>query len=363
LDEMVIVAGLGIDAGPDGKGVLVTAQIASPSSSRGSSDPPSGGQAAGPKSPQTETAHGATIPDAVVRGLYRTLTHRVFLAHAGVVVIGEQAARAGISGILDFLSRHEEVRENAWIVVARSDAASVLNTPVSREAVAATGLVSMIRNQIRVGGSRSSQIHIMQEQISDKTRAATTGIVEVKQEGPPGLIVSGTAVFKQDKLVGELDQTATRGLMWAIGEVSGGALTVKCMCGKDADLLVDGAKGSVYGEMKNGRPHMVIRVSISSTLDGLNCSEDLTEPGVMEFLNAQQSRLVEAEITAALDRARELNADIFGFGGAIREHYRGDWKLVEEQWSTLFPTFDVEIRVYAELYHTGLKSRSTLGGQ
>jgi Ger(x)C family germination protein len=260
---------------------------------------------------------------------------------------------------MDHLLRYQEFRPNMWVLVGRSDAESVVKSPVDHETVAARGLATLVENEVRAGNARASQLHMLAEEMLDKTRAATTALVGVGSQGPqPGLNVVGTAVVKTGRFIGELDQRSTRGLMWALGEVKGGSITVQCRCGRDCSVFLRRAEGRITGKMKDGRPEITVAVMEWGTLDTLECPEDPTQPGTLEFLNSQQARLIEGEIREALTRAREMNADIFGFGSAVHASYRGDWKAIERQWDRLFAEAEVNIRVETRLQYISLLPRS-----
>ena len=358
LDQVAIVMGLGVDAVSQAS-LKVTAQIALPA--KKSSDT-SGAEGQGEKaSASVCTGTGKTVADAITRGLYKDSPRRVYLAHTAVVVLGEGEAKAGISGVTDYLLRRQELRENTWILVGKPDAEEVLRMKMEGAAVPARSLAFMLENEVRVGNSRGTQLHIFAEALSDKTRAATAAVIEVENEaGKPRLTISNTAVFKGDKMIGELDQKVTRGLMWVLGEVKGGSITVRSQCGTDCSIAVQASYSRVTGRMQDGRPQVHIQVNVDGVLDSVTCPDDLTKPGVLEFLNDQQKRLVEQEISEALSEARRMNADIFGFGQAVHAGYRGDWKPLEENWDSLFRETSVEVEVTTTLRHLSLLTRSAV---
>lgn len=50
-----------------------------------------------------------------------------------------------------------------------------------------------------------------------------------------------------------------------------------------------------------------------------------------------------------------MNADVFGFGEAVRRKYPREWPQYEKMWEELFPVFlDVRLEVDAKIRRTGL---------
>jgi len=63
--------------------------------------------------------------------------------------------------------------------------------------------------------------------------------------------------------------------------------------------------------------------------------------------------VIEGEAEAALSKARELKADIFGFGEALHRKYPGLWKQVRQRWEEeVFPEVPVSVEVTARLRRT-----------
>lgn len=80
---------------------------------------------------------------------------------------------------------------------------------------------------------------------------------------------------------------------------------------------------------------------------------DITKPGILEELEERQKAAIEDEIMAAVFKAQELNADIFGFGEAVRRKYPKQWKQLEDKWDEIFPTLEVNMVVDAKIRRTG----------
>ena len=57
---------------------------------------------------------------------------------------------------------------------------------------------------------------------------------------------------------------------------------------------------------------------------------------------------------AALNKAQELNADVFGFGEALHRKYPKQWKELEKDWDEIFPELEVEIVVETQVSRSGI---------
>jgi spore germination protein KC len=165
--------------------------------------------------------------------------------------------------------------------------------------------------------------------------------------------VSGTAVFKSDKMVGELDLTEGRGLAWVLGTVKSGVIVVRDTGNAPVSIEIIRTKATVKPVLKDGK--IAIRVDI---FEEGNIGEDtgtknLTKLSEVAFLENGIAEAIGNEITAAIGKARALDSDIFGFGEAIRGKYPRQWKEMEDNWDALFKTVEIDLSVDANLRLAG----------
>ena len=68
---------------------------------------------------------------------------------------------------------------------------------------------------------------------------------------------------------------------------------------------------------------------------------------VTKFLAAVEDG-IKSEIQSVVDQTKKLNADVFGFGEAIRMKYPDQWKDMEDNWDAIFPQVVVNSTVKAK---------------
>jgi spore germination protein KC len=193
------------------------------------------------------------------------------------------------------------------------------------------------------------------KRLKSDTTAPIAPIISIRGEGDDQDIhISGTAVFHKDRFIGELGGMETRGLMWVTGNVKSGIIVVNCPCDQGkAELEIFQAKSTVTPVLKDGDLSFLIEIKEKGNLGSQTCRENLAPTKKLEALSERQNKAIKTEIEAALKKAQELNADIFGFGEAVYRKYPKQWKSMKDQWSEIFPTLDVEIKVQSEVYGTG----------
>jgi len=355
LDTLGIVIGVAIDKGETEGETELTLQIAnvaeSQSSKQGSNTSKkeeSGG------SSFFNVSHSGKTVNTILRDLEHMISRRVYIPHIQVIIFGEELAREGVRDSLDFFARAPEARMTLYVFVAKGKAADILNVKSLLEAYPSTALMQRIKNQDITSDTPIVTEFEFVRTMMNKSTAAVLPIVEItEQKDRQRLLVGGCAVFKDSRMVGELDKKETRGLLWVKGEVEAGILSVELM-GVCAAAEIVSAKSRVNAELReDGTIFFRITVDEVQALGDQTGITNLAAPENLPALLEESERVIADEIQSALDQSWELQADIFGFGEYISRKYPDKWKDMEDNWDELYQKIEVEIEVNAKADGTG----------
>lgn len=367
LSELAIVLGAGVDRTPDDQ-VRLTLQIARPHAFAAG-----GGEGAGGKEPPTwvisET--GSTILDAQ-RKLATRISRHIYWAHNITVVFGEEAARNGIRKYTNFFSRGVQPRETAWVMVAKGEAKDILETGSALEKSSAQdiGFLSRAKTGYSVNwkdfivmlatrGSNpiATRVDIMESGI---TPGGATQDKPVKRKG---VAFTGTAVFQQEKLVGWLDESETRGLLWLRGEVLKGVITLPSLKEPGKEMSVEIIRGHTEVEPQYDGESVWFKVKIDAEGD---LAEDqsihlnILDREEQEAVEKEMAGEIEEKARLALEKAQgEYRSDIFDFGMAFHRKYPREWAELKDRWNEVFAGAGVDFEIEAHLRRSGLQGRRT----
>ena len=362
LGELAIVLGVGVDRTPDGQ-VRLTLQLAKPRAFAGGA---SGGEGAGAKEPTTwvisET--GSTILDAQ-RKLATRISRHINWAHNVIAVFGEEAARHGMRRYINFFTRSPQSREIAWILVAKGEAKDILETASRLENSSAQDIGYLARAKtgysvnfkdfkIMLATKGSNPIASGVELVE---RGVAPGPEKEKSVKHEGAALTGTAVFKDEKLAGWLDESETRGLLWLRGEILKGVITLPSPTGQGKVMSVEIMRGHTEVEpyYDGESVWFVVKIVVEGDLLEQQSSEDITERDVRKAIEKEMAREVEEKARLALEKAQgEYGVDIFGFGVAFHRKYPKVWTDLEDRWDEVFAGAYVDCAVEAHLRRSGL---------
>lgn len=363
LNQLAFVRAMGVDKSE--AGIELTVQVAKPSALAPQTGGGAGGGGGGGGGTQqafwTVSAPGSTPPEALSNLLTKS-GRRFFLGHCSVIVIGEELARAGVGPFVDYMARDREIRETAWVLVSKGRAKETLNVSSDLERVPA----NTIEDMLRIGRVSSASVSVnllkfVSTMDTPKLSSVVAGIEIVKEttgeKEKKALKLSGTAVFREDRLVGWMNEEETRGFLWITGSATKATLTVKCPHQRQTSIEVTRSNAEIEPLFEADLPTIIVRIREEGDLIEMNCKEeDPADPQTLRALEEAQAARITEEAAASVRRAKDLGADIFGFGEAFHRRFPGDWKALSQEWDSLFRDLEVRFDVIARIRRSGVIS-------
>ncbi|XEC95549.1 Ger(x)C family spore germination protein [Paenibacillus tarimensis] len=367
LNELAIEVAAGIDK--SGDNYRITTQVVNPGEV-------AAGEGGTGRTPVTVyQATSGTLFEA--RRKMTTISPRkIYLSHLRMVVIGEELAREGISEILDFLLRDHEQRPDFFVVVAKGTTAeNVLKILTPLEKIPANKLFYSLRTSEKAWAPTSGVTLdvLISDLVSTGKHPVLTGLkVKGSQEtgenkenieeiAPPAqLQYSGLGVFKNDKLVGWLNEPESKGYNYIMDNVKSTVGHLPCPKGGKVVLEVIRNKGKIKGKVKNGKPEVDVEIRTETNVGEVACRNlDLTKTKTIYEMEATVEQIIKKLAEKAIKKAqKKYKADIFGFGEAIRRADPKFWKSVKKNWDREFADLPVNVKVDVKIRRTGTVSQS-----
>jgi len=364
ITEVAVVLGTGVDWTADGR-IRLTVQIARPGAFAGGAEAGAGGKEA---ASWVLFAEGKTIEEAE-RYLAMKVPRDIYWGHSVILVIGEEMAKKGTGMVTNFFQRDREPREIMWFMVAKGEAKDLLETysDLAKTSAHAAGFLTRMKTGYSV------HLREFAEMLASKGVQPVATRVEVKEAGvTPGpgqekkspahkqVELSGVAVFKEDKLVGWLDDYETRGLLWLKGEAMKGVITVPSPGEPDKEVSIRIRRGStkVTPEYDGENLRFDVMLKMEGDMVEQQSREDLAKPEKIKALESEMAEEIKKRAVVALEKAQiEYGLDIFGFGDAFHRKYKKDWRELKDRWDEEFARAEVNIAVEAHVREIGLLTK------
>lgn len=366
LQNLAIVSAVGIDLDEKLPGkVVVTIQIIKPGEVKSASGGggSGGGSGNGSSANQKPTyimvsSSGKTISE-VFRNFVNQVDRQIFLSQNQIIVFGKEAAQRGVYPYLDYFIRIRESRETTWILVAEGKAGEVIETNLGLEKIPAMAINRLVINRELASQASGATLHEFAASMMSEASATYTSLIQVIGTEEKKIRLAGTAVFKGDKLIGEFDKAETRGFLWVTNKVKKGIITVEFARG-DLNLDILRAHSKMVPEIRQNKVNIKLVINVQYGIRGTEKSEDFTKPELTESLQILVGQAIRREVMAALSRAYQFDADVFGFGEAVHRKLPKEWKIMKPLWEQQFLMTKVSIKTNIRQKTIGLNSKAFL---
>ncbi len=315
------------------------------------------------------SAKGETIYEAF-NNLYKMSTRRLFWGHTQFIIIGSELAREGIDEYIDYFSRHLEMRRNAYILVSRTTTYDIMRLDPEIELFMNDEILNMIQRAQEWNEGRIPSMNDYLIWRAVQGREPVLPILEAVPGSPANLgklsepystvgknVVSlnGSAVFKEDRMVGSMNIDEIQGYLFITNRMKEGYILVKPFHeDKYVSLRVLDSNYKIRPSIKEGRYFVDIQVSVEVDLAEANEPQlALNKEEVLQLISNKTGERIKEKINMTIDRAqKEFKSDIFGFGSYFHRKYSEQWKGVKGTWNDVFQTVEYNTTVWCQIKST-----------
>jgi spore germination protein KC len=347
INDMAIIVATGIDLTDEGE-IELSVQIINPSGfgtsgSGGSSGP---GSSSGGTMVSLERATGKTIFDARSK-LQEKVPRRLFLGHNRVIFIGEKLAKKGITEHVDFFARHPFPRIKAYVFVTKGNPVELFQISPDLERSTAEAARELAEQKFSLDVSLKDLLQMLAEE----TRGAALPLIMVDRESPStvAIKVQGTAIFKNGKLVGELNDEMNRGLLWVKDKIDTAAVTIQPEESEGyISFMLINSHTKLKPEIKDGKWKMNIVIEADDDIVENSTRLDMMSVDNVKEIRKQLEKRIRDRIYDSLEVIqKDYKTDVLGFDDAFHRHYPKEWEKVKDKWDEKFQ--DVEVVVDANI--------------
>jgi spore germination protein KC len=367
VEELAPLIGVGFDLGQKPGTFLITEQFAMPKK----------GGATGTDVEDWTISIEASSAREVIEMTSKILKREPFMGSLKVMVIGEDAAKAGFNDILDFAQRFSEFRRTMYLVIAKGKAQSILFMKLRNGELPAMYIKGNIETEDSISTSPTVRLGHYLTILGTNSTAPIIPVVKSIKSGDGGIEykaggesgaqemrIQGAGVLRGDHFVDYLNDEETKGYMWLENQVKQRLInTVDLEEGKvnfAGQVLKSATKYKVSD--KNGTIELQYQIKASLAVDEvMGLRKQLSPPEWVDFMKETEkkfAKVIEKECQLSIQKERELGLDFLGIGRHIEEKNSAYWKTVKDNWEEQIADFPVSVNVEVTIHHSGMSSSS-----
>ena len=369
IDDLAYVVALGIDIGSTNN-LEITIQLTFPNSSDSSS---TSGEAA----PTIINSVECSSINSGISLLNSYISKEINLSHCKVIIFSEAIANRGIGQEIFTLSNQVQIRPDCNIIVSKSSAKEYITnskpelenlvakyyelTPYSNEYTGhiVNATISSFFNSLSANYSDPVAILGNGNKLNLPSSSQNTGPEDefniVAGQNPLTSFNRksenlGVAVFKQDKLVGEL--TAFESVLHLIltNQFESTVISIENPYKEDSSIdiaLYYRKDTKIDAKLVNGAPYVKSKIHLNARLLSVDKnSESLTPNKIKELEGLINSYLEQAMLDYQYKTAKIYEADIDGVGKNLIKNFKNEKEWSNYNWSANYKNtfFDVQVK-------------------
>lgn len=305
-----------------------------------------------------------------LRKMVQKSPRRAFISQLKVLIISEEVAEDGLESVLDFFYRDHESRSDYYIVIANDNkAADVLDIITPLENLPSQNAFDSITFSLRsYGGTKAITIdELYQEMMAEGIEPSIMGITisgdlkkgrtkeNAEVNSPFSMLhINKAALFKDNKLVGWLNQQDSKGLDYLTHDISDSVGSFTCPGGGRIALEVRQVERQLSTKIENNQPIAIYTFEIEATISEVDCETlDLSLPSSYEKVEQLASDEFNLTLNSTIEKAKELNTDVLGIGQSVYRNHPDYWDAHKDQWDSIFQELEVEINVDIQITDSG----------
>lgn len=370
IENLAYVIALGIDKGEDNL-LKLSFQFATPSSDSGSSG--SSG------SDITTTTVECSSISSGFNLMNSYISKKLNLSHCKVIIFSEELAAIGITEEVQTLINKIQIRPDSSIIISKCSASDFIEnakpnlmTLIARyyEIVVTSGKYtgyyynstlenfyssleeSLVEATAMLGGINVEQLHYIDKDINyidiDSSYIAGTSLVEDENL----IQLMGTAVFKDGKLVGELNGQETISHLIVTNKLDQCIINIPDPFSSDNLISVSISLNNTNNKVEfvNNAPYIMVDTSIEAYILTYSDSSNYGTEEALGIIEKYINSYLATHISSYLYKtAKEFNSDIAGFGKKVISKYTNINKWNESNWSNNYKNAFFHVNVSTDL--------------
>ena len=300
-------------------------------------------------------SNGKTIQEAVRNAILES-PKRLYANHLYMLLIDEKLARDDISDIMDLFFRDPESRKQFYVLVTKEDIKEVLSTRPLLEDINAKCVIDRLEvndkflsNTIPITFSKLLTKYVNPHiEMVMPSLILEDSITSNEDDPKKKIVISNTAIFKNNKLVGYIDNLDTLYYNLIINDVDD---TVITSLYNDKYITIEINNSNTKIDVKNKVFNIKIKLSgnIAEINNNKNLENDKTIYELERLFENDLNKNISSMINNVIDK---YDSDIFGFTDLI---YKKDYKNYSDNINLKDLKFNIDTTVTLKYKGNGAK--------
>lgn len=336
LNDLAITSAIGIDKSDNG--YKVTAQVVNTqkegTDNNSSSDPKI-----------IVYEHTSKTVQEAVRYMVLESPKRLYPNHMQVIIISEDVAKDGILESLDLFFRDSELQKNFYVLISKDVSANqILKTLTPADSIVSSNIKKSLESDSSYLGitelvtydelintylNPNKEISLPSVTLKGKKKGSDK-IDNIEQsDSSTKVVLSQMAIFKDDKMIGYLDDKQSIALSFIKGKINNTIIKYKCNGGYVV-IETTNSKSSINVDNKG---NFRIKISGDAAINEVSCDINLENDNSISKINKQVNKEIKKNVNNTIKYVKNnYNSDIFNFLDILYKNQYSLYKKISNDW-------------------------------
>ena len=356
LNGLALVMGVGIDVCPEDEEIDLTVQVIK---TEAMATPAGNGGGGGDEKQFWNVKRNGENVFAVIRDFTHEVSRKLYFSHNQIIILGDELLEESCEKYLDFFVRNHETRLSVLVFAAEGKSSDILDVVPEITKIPAFDIASLAQMQANTSQTVSIRLIDLVNAMASESKEPVLPILKIKNSDVGEIVeISGTAIFKDNKKVGELSEIETRGLKWVVNKIDGGVLSVETNGG---EIIIEIKSSETKMKPKighDGKIKIELKIALEGTIGCAQENVDLESLEEIKKLEHDTEEFIKDEIQKTFSVTKEYGSDIYGFGELIEKKKRKEWPKYKDDWEKHFKEIEIDTNVEVKILGPGGLSKS-----
>lgn len=297
------------------------------------------------------TGEGKSIAEAI-KDYHTKLPRFVYAGHLEVVFISEDVAKEGIMPYLDLYARHYWSLDSSWLVITRGPARDMLTVQNPLMKYQTMGLQQRVKKQALKISTLSN--FLVQYHTDSGMQVLTTAKID-SPAMPKGYemeewMVSNTALFRQDKLVGYLSPQEAECYNYfnqGFQETSFSLKTSPFCPEENLVVALNGKPPVIETTLGDEGLELSVKVKLDFALTEDTCNVKLAGKQDIIALEESVNEELSDRLMEMIKHTQQEQIDVFNIADRLHAMNPELWDEVKDNWPEVYSELPLKIEVDA----------------
>ncbi len=285
---------------------------------------------------------------------------KMFYSHVEHIIVGEEAAKEGISRYLDYVERSPEMRLDTNMFIAKGSMAKDVMTKVVTDKIAAADILYYMREDVdKLGLGKVYSCGNISSSLAKNGSALVMAIelaenMDLSEKSAEKMIKpAGYAVIKDGKLLTFLDTEQSHGVSIITNGMHFDDIEVTLEDGTRVTIGVEGTRAGFTPHFEDGELKSVdFEVEVEATITEVDAMINIEKESVRRAVADTVTEVEKARIESAISASQEMGVDFMDIGSAVELRAPVKFKKMPRSWESIFPYININVKIGTDVLRT-----------